>query len=51
MFNQLEVMATINDLQIINGGKWHGNYAWLFNDKKYDTDTICITGDQKDGNK
>ena len=38
-------MATINDLQIINGGKWQGNYAWLFNDKKYNTDTICINGE------
>lgn len=35
-------MATRNDLQIIDGGRWSGTYAWLFNDKRYQIDNIYI---------
>lgn len=33
-------MATRDDLQIIDGGRWNGTYACLFNDKRYQIDSI-----------
>lgn len=44
-------MATIKDLQVINGGKWNGTYAWLFNDNKFQCDSININGEWKRGLK
>ena len=33
-------MAVRDDLQIIDGGRWNGTYAWLLNDKRYKIDSI-----------
>lgn len=44
-------MATIKDLQIIDGGKWNGKYAWLLNDKRYTSSSIYLDGKWVNGLK